>query len=82
MFACCAVGKWRRSNFRPLREYVKETHGVIERLSAGVADVLVDKEGNASPDIGVVGWGIVCLQVAYLIRSAVRSTYANVEIGS
>jgi hypothetical protein len=82
VFTCCAVGKWRRSNSRPLREYVEETRGLIERLSAGVADSLVDKKGNASLDIGVVGWGTMCLQVAHLIRTVVRSTNANVRIGS
>ena len=53
----------------------------LERLSSGVADLLVDKEGNASLDIGVVGWGTMCLQVAHLIRTVVRSTCANVRIG-
>lgn len=77
VFTYCAVGKWRRSNSRPLREYVEETRGLIERLSDGV-----DKEGKASLDIGVVGWGTMCLQVAHLIRTVVRSTYANVRIGS
>jgi hypothetical protein len=82
VFTCCAVGKWGCSNSRPLREYVEETRGLIERLSAGVGDLLDDKEGKARLDIGVVGWGIMCLQVAHLIRTVVRSTYANVRIGS